>query len=77
MNRDSGSSFLISEDFSEGDNLSVTAMFFIFDLQTTWGLRLRDSVLWTVGKTKIYKMFQDGDGASFKDKVPNYDWVDA
>ena len=45
--------------------------------QTTWGLRLRNSLLWTVGKMKIYKMFQGGDGASFKDKVPNYDWVDA
>ena len=44
--------------------------------QTTWGLRVRDSLLWTVGKTKVYKMFQEGDGASFKDKVPNYDWVD-
>ncbi|KAM0800251.1 hypothetical protein BDR22DRAFT_806391 [Usnea florida] len=44
--------------------------------QTTWGLRLRDSMLWGVGKMKLYKIFQRGGGASAKDKVPDYDWVD-
>ena len=42
--------------------------------QTTWGFRLRDSMLWGVGKTKIYMMFQGGGGASAKDKVSDYDW---
>ncbi|MCJ1356191.1 MAG: hypothetical protein MMC33_006185 [Icmadophila ericetorum] len=42
--------------------------------QTTWGLRLRDSALWFVSKTKMYKLFQGGSGDDWK--LPSYDWVD-
>ena len=41
--------------------------------QTAWGLRLRDSVLWFVSKTKMYKLFQGGSGTDWK--MPCYDWV--
>ena len=41
--------------------------------QTAWGLRLRDSVLWFVSKTKMYKIFQGGSGMDWK--LPSYDWV--
>jgi len=41
--------------------------------QTTWGLGLRDSVLWFVSKTKMYKLFQGDSGSDFK--LPVYDWV--
>ena len=41
--------------------------------QTAWGLRLRDSVLWFVSKTKMYKLFQGGSGTDWK--LPCYDWV--
>ena len=41
--------------------------------QTAWGLRLRDSVLWLVSKTKMYKIFQGDSGIGWK--LPYYDWV--
>ena len=41
--------------------------------QTTWGLWLRDSILWFVSKTKMYKIFQGGLGIDWK--LPCYDWV--
>ena len=41
--------------------------------QTAWGLWLRDSVLWFVSKTKMYKIFQGGSGIDWK--LPCYDWV--
>jgi len=41
--------------------------------QTAWGLRLRDSALWFVSKTKIYKLFQGASGIDWK--LPCYDWV--
>ena len=41
--------------------------------QTAWGLRLRDSVLWFVSKTKMYKIFQGDSGIDWK--LPCYDWV--
>jgi len=41
--------------------------------QTTWGLGLRDSVLWFVSKTKMYKLFQGDSGSDFK--LPAYDWA--
>jgi 2-polyprenyl-6-methoxyphenol hydroxylase-like FAD-dependent oxidoreductase len=41
--------------------------------QTAWGLRLRDSLLWTVSKTGLYKLFQGGGGDEFE--LPVYDWV--
>ena len=41
--------------------------------QTAWGLRLRDSALWLVSKTKLYKIFQGGSGLD--SKLPVYDWI--
>ena len=41
--------------------------------QTSWGLWLRDSLLWIVGKTKLYKIFQGG--SEEKWKLPSYDWA--
>lgn len=41
--------------------------------QTAWGLRFRDSVLWLVSKTKMYKFFQGGSAIDWK--VPSYDWA--
>jgi len=41
--------------------------------QTAWGLRLRDSALWFVSKTKMYKLFQGASGTDWK--LPCYDWV--
>ena len=43
--------------------------------QTRWGLWLRDFVLWLVSTTKIYKLFQGGDG-KVRFELPSYDWVD-
>ena len=41
--------------------------------QTSWGLWLRDTVLWLVSASKIYKLLP---GASSTDwKLPKYDWV--
>ena len=42
--------------------------------QTTWALKLRDSLLWVIGTIKLYKLFQGGSGD--KKKLPEYDWVD-
>ena len=41
--------------------------------QTAWGLWLRDSALWFVSKTKLYKVFQGDSGTDWK--LPDYDWV--
>ncbi|MCJ1229841.1 hypothetical protein MMC12_006511 [Toensbergia leucococca] len=41
--------------------------------QTTWGLWLRNSFLWVVSKTKLYKLFQGG--SEDKWKLPIYEWV--
>ncbi len=41
--------------------------------QTAWGLRFRESALWFVSKTKIYKLFQGGSGIDWK--LPGYDWA--
>ena len=41
--------------------------------QTKRGLRLRDSALWFVSKTKLYKLFQGGSEDHWK--LPRYDWV--
>lgn len=41
--------------------------------QTAWGLWLRDSLLWIVSKTRLYKLFQWGTGVEFE--FPVYDWV--
>ena len=42
--------------------------------QTVWGLWLRDSALWIVSKTKLYRLFQGDSGIDWK--MPSYDWVD-
>ncbi len=42
--------------------------------QTAWRLWLRDSLLWVVSKTKLYKLFQGGSGIDWK--LPPYDWAD-
>ena len=41
--------------------------------QTSWGLRLRDSALWFVSKTKMYKLLQGDSKVDWK--LPRYDWV--
>ena len=41
--------------------------------QTAWGLRLRDSALWFVSKTKMYKLFHGDSEIDWK--MPFYDWV--
>lgn len=42
--------------------------------QTVWALWIRDSVLWLVSKTGLYKLFQ-GASAGNEWKMPVYDWV--
>ncbi|KAI4124775.1 MAG: hypothetical protein LQ338_004634 [Usnochroma carphineum] len=41
--------------------------------QTTWGLWIRDTILWLVTKTKVYKLFGGQPGTDWK--LPCYDWV--
>ncbi|KAL6710744.1 hypothetical protein ACN47E_007801 [Coniothyrium glycines] len=41
--------------------------------QTAWALRLRDSALWIVSKTKAYKLLPKDGGHKFD--LPDYDWV--
>lgn len=41
--------------------------------QTAWGLRVRESVLWFVSKTKLYKYFLGGSAIDWK--LPTYDWA--
>jgi 2-polyprenyl-6-methoxyphenol hydroxylase-like FAD-dependent oxidoreductase len=41
--------------------------------QTTWGIRLRDAIMWTVCKSKAYKLLP-GDKPD-ESKLPVYDWV--
>lgn len=41
--------------------------------QTAWGLWLRDSALWFVSKTKMYKLFQGDSGMNWN--LPCYNWV--
>lgn len=41
--------------------------------QTAWGLWLRNSALWFVSKTKMYKLFQGDSEIDWK--MPLYDWV--
>lgn len=41
--------------------------------QTSWGLWLRDSALWFISKTRMYKFFQGGSGINWK--LPCYDWA--
>jgi 2-polyprenyl-6-methoxyphenol hydroxylase-like FAD-dependent oxidoreductase len=41
--------------------------------QTTWDLCLRNSALWVVNKTNMYKLFQGG--SEMKEKLPSYDWT--
>lgn len=42
--------------------------------QTTWGLRLRDSALWFVAKTKAYNLLPDE--AEDDTVLPEYEWVE-
>jgi 2-polyprenyl-6-methoxyphenol hydroxylase-like FAD-dependent oxidoreductase len=42
--------------------------------QTLWGIGVRDSVLWALSRTKLYKLF--GGGPEAKWELPSYDWVD-
>ena len=41
--------------------------------QTSWALWIRDSILWFVSKTGIYRLFQGDSDVDFK--LPPYDWV--
>ncbi|RMZ71310.1 salicylate 1-monooxygenase [Pyrenophora seminiperda CCB06] len=41
--------------------------------QTTWGLKVRDSLLWAVAKTKVYKLLPSEKPDD--SKLPVYDWV--
>jgi hypothetical protein len=43
--------------------------------QTVWGLWIRNSVLWLVSKTGLYKLFQGASGENER-KMPLYNWVD-
>ena len=41
--------------------------------QTAWGLRVRDSIAWAIGKSKVYKLLpSDKPDAS---RLPAYEWV--
>lgn len=42
----------------------------------TWGLRVRDSVLWAVSKTGLHKLFKGRSDKEVVFKLPNYDWQD-
>jgi hypothetical protein len=42
--------------------------------QTAWGLKLRDSALWIVSKTKAYKLLPN-DNAGDKTELPQYSWI--
>ncbi|MCJ1314293.1 hypothetical protein MMC25_007973 [Agyrium rufum] len=42
--------------------------------QTSWGLKIRDTVLWAVTRMKLHKLMPDGDG--LVQKLPEYEWVD-
>ena len=41
--------------------------------QTAWGLKLRDSLVWAVGKTKVYKLLPNE--KVDVSKLPEYNWV--
>ena len=41
--------------------------------RTSCGLWIRDTILWLVSKTKLYKIFQGGSEIDWK--MPRYDWV--
>ncbi|KUJ16973.1 flavo protein monooxygenase [Mollisia scopiformis] len=42
--------------------------------QTAWGLWVRDTLLWFVSKTKLYKLLKEDSGMDWK--MPRYDWRD-
>ncbi|KIW70005.1 hypothetical protein PV04_02317 [Phialophora macrospora] len=42
--------------------------------QSLWGIGVRDSVLWVLSKTKLYKLL--GEGPEKEWDLPSYDWVD-
>jgi 2-polyprenyl-6-methoxyphenol hydroxylase-like FAD-dependent oxidoreductase len=44
--------------------------------QTVVGLRVRDLVAWTVGKTKVWKLLPDGDSEG-AEKLAEYEWAKA
>ena len=41
--------------------------------QSAWGLWIRDTLMWIVGKTGVYKFFQGNE--SVVAKLPSYDWA--
>jgi 2-polyprenyl-6-methoxyphenol hydroxylase-like FAD-dependent oxidoreductase len=41
--------------------------------QTAWSLRLRNSLVWLVSKTKVHKLLPAGSEGDWK--LPSYDWV--
>ncbi|KAF7868440.1 hypothetical protein EAF04_004972 [Stromatinia cepivora] len=43
--------------------------------QTRWGMRIRDSIIWFVSKTKAHKLLPNDQGGS-DHELPEYDWVD-
>jgi 2-polyprenyl-6-methoxyphenol hydroxylase-like FAD-dependent oxidoreductase len=44
--------------------------------QTAMGLKVRDVVAWTVGKTKVWKLLPDGDSEG-SGKLAEYEWAEA
>ncbi|KAF7885245.1 hypothetical protein EAF00_011063 [Botryotinia globosa] len=41
--------------------------------QTRWGLRIRDSIIWFIGKTKVHKLLPEDGSADHE--LPVYDWI--
>ena len=42
---------------------------------TAWGIALRDSILWFVSKSKLYKLFRSGPD-HMEGELPFYDWAE-
>ncbi|UZJ57635.1 hypothetical protein CBS101457_006955 [Exobasidium rhododendri] len=42
--------------------------------QTGWGLTVRNTILWAMSKSRVYRLFLRG-GDQNKDTLPTYDWV--
>jgi 2-polyprenyl-6-methoxyphenol hydroxylase-like FAD-dependent oxidoreductase len=46
----------------------------IVNPQTGWGLSIRNTLIWGVSRSKVYKLFGGQNGPSYK--LPEYNWVD-
>ncbi|KAG4026668.1 hypothetical protein MFRU_038g00720 [Monilinia fructicola] len=43
--------------------------------QTRWAMWIRDSIIWTISKTKIHRLLSNDQGGS-DHKLPEYEWID-